>query len=161
VTDERLTTIRLKTEDEGTKRPGILGQAKGAAVYARSGRPVDITESVVDVNKNGMADRPNLVPGVELGSDDMKLKRSYEPGTPLGNLPRNAGRGPAFWQVDVRVSKVIVARRARVEILAEAFNVDNHVNLDNWVGNLASLSFGRSMAAYPARQVQLGLRVTF
>jgi hypothetical protein len=98
---------------------------------------------------------------VELGSDDMKLTKSYEPGTPLGNLPRNAGRGPAFWQIDLRVSKVIVVRSARVEILAEAFNADNHVNLSNWVGELASLDFGSSIEAWPARQVQLGLRVTF
>jgi hypothetical protein len=91
----------------------------------------------------------------------MKLKDSYEPGTPLGNLPRNAGRGPAFWQIDVRVSKVIVVRKARLEILAEAFNLDNHVNLSNWVGDLASRDFGRSIAAWPARQVQLGLRVTY
>jgi hypothetical protein len=137
------------------------GLQAGAAFYARSGRPVDVTKSGVDLNKNGMADRPNLVPGVEPGSDGMKLKDSYEPGTPLGNLPRNAGRGPAFWQIDVRVSKVIVVRRARAEILAEAFNLDNHVNLSNWVGDLASLDFGRSIAAWPARQVQLGLRVTF
>jgi hypothetical protein len=39
----------------------------GAAFYQRSGRPVDVTKSGADINKNGMADRPNLVPGVELG----------------------------------------------------------------------------------------------
>jgi hypothetical protein len=48
-----------------------------------------------------------------------------------------------------------------VEILAEAFNVDNHVNLSNWGGDLASLDFASSTTAWPARQVQLGLRVTF
>jgi hypothetical protein len=48
-----------------------------------------------------------------------------------------------------------------VEILAEAFNADNHVNPSNWVGDLASLYFGSPRTAYPARQVQLGLRVGF
>jgi hypothetical protein len=56
---------------------------------------------------------------------------------------------------------VITVGQARVEILAEAFNLDNHVNLSNWVGDLPSSKFGRSDEAYPARQVQLGLRVSF
>ena len=139
------------------------GLQVGAAVYARSGRPIDIATTGRDVNRNGVDDRPSLAPGVALGSDAMRDPDNYltpAAGT-LGDLPRNAARGPAFWQIDVRVSKVIVARSARVEILAEAFNADNHVNLSNWVGDLASLDFGRSIAAYPARQVQLGLRVSF
>jgi len=39
--------------------------------------------------------------------------------------------------------------------------VDNQVNLSNWDGDLASLNFGSSIEAWPARQVQLGLRVSF
>jgi len=76
-------------------------------------------------------------------------------------LPRNAGRGPAFWQVDLRVSKLIQLGKVRFEILAEAFNVDNHVNLGDWVGNRSSASFGQSVSASTRRQVQLGLRVDF
>jgi hypothetical protein len=45
---------------------------------------------------------------------------------------------------------------------AEAFNLDKHVNLGNWIGDLASAAdFGHSVEAYPARQVQLSLRVSF
>ena len=135
----------------------------GAVLYARSGRPVDVTTGVDD-NKNGSyLDRPNLAPGVELGSEAMRWSSSYltpEPGT-LGDLPRNAGRGPAFWQVDLRVSKLIQLGKVRLEILAEAFNVDNHVNLGDWVGNRSSASFGQSVSAGTRRQVQLGLRVDF
>ena len=59
--------------------------------------------------------------------------------------------------------KVFLVGEARVEVLAEAFNVDNHnhVNLSNWVGDLTSSEFGRSVEAYSARQVQPGLRVSF
>ena len=135
----------------------------GAVLYARSGRPVDVTTGVDD-NKNGSyLDRPDLAPGVELGSEAMRWSSSYltpEPGT-LGDLPRNAGRGPAFWQVDLRVSKLIQLGKVRLEILAEAFNVDNHVNLGDWVGNRSSASFGQSVSAGTRRQVQLGLRVDF
>ena len=138
------------------------GVRVSAAMYAWSGRPVNIIVGR-DINKNGSTlDRPNLAPGVELGSDAMKQKTSFDiPTTTLGDLPRNAGRGPAFWQIDVRVSKVILVGKARVEVLAEAFNADNHVNLGDWVGNLRSDLFGTSVSAEIPRQVQLGLRVGF
>jgi hypothetical protein len=139
------------------------GVQVGAVMYARSGRPVNVIIGK-DVNKNGSTlDRPNLAPGVKVGTDAMRDSGSYVPpaaGT-LGDLPRNAGRGPGFWQLDIRVSKVILVGRARVEVLAEAFNVDNHVNLNNWISNLQSAEFGVSKEAGPARQVQLGLRVSF
>jgi hypothetical protein len=45
-------------------------------------------------------------------------------------------------------------------VIVEAFNVDNHVNFNNPVGNVASGSFGRPNTANP-RPVQLGLRFEF
>ena len=140
------------------------GVQVSAVLYARSGRPVDITTGTDD-NKNGsLFDRPNLAPGVKVGTDAMRARSSFltpAAGT-LGDLPRNAGRGPGFWQLDVRVSKSFQVQRTRIEVLAEAFNVDNHVNLDGWIGNLRNTAnFGRSIAADIARQVQLGVRVDF
>ena len=137
------------------------GLQASAVIYARSGRPVDVTTHY-DINKNGNYDRPHLLSGVEVGTDAMRLRSSYpDSEVTLGDLPRNAGRGPSFWQIDVRVSKVIRLRKAQIDILAEAFNVDNHVNLSDWVGDLKSPDFGRAVEAGPARQVQLGLRVSF
>ena len=139
------------------------GVQVGAVTYARSGRPLNVTTGT-DINKNGsLLDRPNVVPGVKLGSDAMRQTTSYVLPTAgnLGDLPRNAGRGPDFRQIDVRISKVFRAGKVRAEVLAEAFNVTNHVNLDNWVGNLSSAKFGQSVSANIARQVQLGLRLDF
>src|SRR5262249_55512738 len=45
-----------------------------------------------------------------------------------GTLPRNAFRGPDFRSLDLRVSKVLSMGKRRVEILAEAFDLTNHVN---------------------------------
>ena len=83
------------------------------------------------------------------------------PGTRPGNLPRNAGRGPSFWQLDARIAKRIRIGRAHAEVLVEAFNVANHTNFGTAVGNLASGLFGRPNSAFDARQVQLGFRFEF
>jgi hypothetical protein len=93
----------------------------------------------------------------------MKLRTSYTtpPAGTFGDLPRNAGRGPHYWQLDMRLSKVFMINRARIEVLAEAFNIDNHVNFNAWIGNLLNANFGRSITADIARQVQLGVRVGF
>lgn len=79
-----------------------------------------------------------------------------------GNLGRNALRGPAFKTVDLSLFKDIKAGdRATVQFQAEAFNLFNRVNLYNPIGDMGSPQFGRSTAAFPARQVQLGLKVLF
>jgi hypothetical protein len=139
------------------------GVQVGAVAFIRSGRVVNITLGT-DPNRNGaFNERPNVAAGVEIGSDAMKDRSSFTvpPAGEFGNLPRNAGRGPGYWQVDVRVSKVFQLQRMRLEVLAEAFNVDNHVNLNNWIGNLLNANYGRSITADIARQVQLGIRLGF
>lgn len=138
------------------------GVQVGAVLMARTGTPVNITTGT-DNNRNGVTnDRPNLAAGAEVGTDAMKNKASFiDPGTSPGNLPRNAGRGPGWWQLDMRVSKVFQFGRTRIEALVEAFNLDNHVNLNSWNGNLRSVNFGKSVTADIARQVQLGLRFGF
>src|SRR6266550_3301878 len=79
---------------------------------------------------------------------------------------RNAGRGPGYTDVDLRV-----ARRWRlstgdhphsIEFAVDAFNVLNHVNFKNYVGTMSSpLLFGRADAAESARQLQLTARFIF
>ncbi|MGH9665515.1 MAG: hypothetical protein ACRD9L_13910, partial [Bryobacteraceae bacterium] len=69
--------------------------------------------------------------------------------------------------IDLRVSHVIPVREhLRVELLAEAFNLLNHVNYADinttWGTGLAARStFGQYTAAGDPRQVQLGLKVRF
>lgn len=79
-----------------------------------------------------------------------------------GNLSRNAFRGPAFKNVDLSLFKNVKAGdRFEVQFRAEAFNLFNRVNLYNPVGDMGSPQFGQSTASFPARQVQLGLKVLF
>jgi hypothetical protein len=48
-----------------------------------------------------------------------------------------------------------------VQFEADAFNLFNRVNLYNPIGDMGSPQFGRSTTAFPARQIQLGLKVLF
>jgi hypothetical protein len=54
-----------------------------------------------------------------------------------------------------------VGDRATVQFQAEAFNLLNRVNLYNPIGDMGNSQFGQSIAAFPARQIQLGLKVLF
>jgi hypothetical protein len=79
-----------------------------------------------------------------------------------GNLSRNAFRGPANKTVDLTLlKKTAVSERINVEFRAAAFNIFNRVNLYNPVGDLSLPQFGQSTAAFPARQLQLDLKIMF
>jgi len=43
----------------------------------------------------------------------------------------------------------------------EVYNALNHVNFNNVIGNRNASSFGQSVVADAARQLQLGVRYTF
>jgi Carboxypeptidase regulatory-like domain/TonB dependent receptor len=134
----------------------------GAVLAARSAVPFNITTGR-DNNRNANTnDRPDLAAGARVGTADMTNRASFvDPGTRTGNLPRNAGRGASFWQLDLRLAKRVRLGHASVEGLIEAFNVTNHVNFNSPVGNLASALFGNPNTANDPRQVQLGVRVEF
>ncbi|MBI4475761.1 MAG: TonB-dependent receptor [Acidobacteria bacterium] len=134
----------------------------GAILATRSGTPFNITTGR-DNNRNQLTtDRPDLAPGARVGTSDMTNRSSFvDPGARAGTLPRNAGRGPDAWTIDTRVAKSLRIGRTRTELLVEAFNVANHKNLNNPISNLSSASFGRSLSAGAARQVQLGFRFEF
>lgn len=74
---------------------------------------------------------------------------------------RNAGRGAASWQADIRLSRKFWLQRARLEVLGEIFNVTNRRNWIGHNGNRASSQFGKPAAASGAREIQLGIRVEY
>lgn len=97
--------------------------------------------------------------------DTLFISPALTPCLPVGtngNLSRNAFRGPAYKTVDLSLFKDIKAGdRATVQFQADAFNLFNRVNLYNPISDMGSPQFGRSTAAFPARQIQLGLKVLF
>ena len=134
-----------------------------------------------DYNADGVNnDRPNM-PSFGLNPPDMSqsayvnglFKASDFPkptsaaGWALGDLPRNAYRGPHYKTTDLSLFKTFQLPNtpSRIQFRAEAFNVLNTPNLyrpTNNVGtNLANPNFGKSTQSFPGREVQFALKLIF
>jgi len=83
-------------------------------------------------------------------------------------IPRNAGRGPDFFSIDLRLLRSFpVHGRARIDALAEVFNLTNRENVVALNGNFGSgayptnpsPTFGQVTAVGEPRSFQLGLRL--
>ena len=84
------------------------------------------------------------------------------PGT-LGSHVRNSIEGPAFWTVDLSVSRLIpVAGRHRIEVRVETFNLFNNFNWGNPVTNFNAATFGRILTqSGDPRIMQFGVKYEF
>jgi hypothetical protein len=81
---------------------------------------------------------------------------------PFGDLGRNAFRAPSFEEWDLAVDKNFrIHEDIHVQFRSEFFNVLNTVNfgIPNTISNNAS--FGQIRSTYPARQIQLALKLLF
>jgi Carboxypeptidase regulatory-like domain/TonB dependent receptor-like, beta-barrel len=85
-------------------------------------------------------------------------------------IPRNAGEGPDFLAINLRLSRTIpLSGRSRLEAMAEVFNLTNRENVVTMNGNFGSgaypanpsPTFGQVTAVGEPRSFQLGLRFSF
>lgn len=112
-------------------------------------------------------DRPDLVGDPRSGaSTPERFFNTAAFGLPapetFGNAGRNVLTGPGFASVDLALSRRIeVTEGAALDLRAEAFNLFNRANFGLPRRFADQPTFGRITAAGPARQVQLGLRLTF
>ena len=139
-----------------------------------SGRPVNLSYSPGSEFQVSTAItlRPNLI-GDPLTPSDTRTPSNYlnraavsiptDRSQPFGNAPRNAVRGPGFWQADVGLHKQfqIINETTRLEVRAEAFNLFNRTNFGAPNGNISSADFGRISATLPAREIQFALKLYF
>ena len=132
---------------------GVLGAVTkdwqaGIIWQARSGSPITPT-ATGDTALTGLPQRPILVAGVDASlPDDQRAFATtgsaqslawfnmaafaQNPAGLWGDTPRGFLVGPAFWNVDVSLSRnVNVAAAKRVELRIEAFNIFNHANWAN------------------------------
>jgi hypothetical protein len=82
----------------------------------------------------------------------------------FGNAKRNSVSGPWFWQVDFVASKnfrLPIGSQTNLQIRFEAFNLFNRTNFGAPNGNRSSAAFGTITSTSDARQIQLGVKVTF
>jgi len=82
-----------------------------------------------------------------------------------GNLRRNIYGNPGLAQVDASVLKnnrvPWLGEQGNLQFRFDFLNVFNHVNLGSVDNNLVDATFGRVTSALSARQIQLGLRISF
>ena len=136
-------------------------QASGL-LQARSGLPWNVTTGSDNNGDQSVNDRPDLAaPG---GDPTDKATYSTNFTGRVGNLARNANRGEAFAQLDLRLSKFVRFGRYSFEGFLEAFNALNRANLGTPNGTLTSSTFGSptglASGATP-RQLELGFRFNF
>lgn len=140
----------------------------GTVFQARSGSPLTPTNtgnlSLTGLNNQ----RPFVVGDPDL--DDRTAARwfdtaAFAPNTPgtWGDTPRGFLRGPAFWNIDLALSRVVrVNDRHRFELRAEAFNLTNRVHLDNPNTVYGNANFGRIIATQAGpRIMQFALKYIF
>jgi len=81
----------------------------------------------------------------------------------VGNLQKRIFTGPNVFAMDAALSKTTkFTERVKAELRLEALNVFNHPTFAIFAQNINSTQFGKvTSAATAARQLQLGLKVTF
>ena len=80
----------------------------------------------------------------------------------FGSAGRNVLTGPGLASIDLAaVRSFEIGERLRLELRAEAFNLANRANFDLPQRFWDQPTFGRVTTAGAARQIQLGLRLTY
>jgi hypothetical protein len=132
-------------------------QVSGVMQYY-SALPLNITSGVTSIQ--GTAGRP-LVDGPTPSPLDVRT---------AAFIRRNAGTGPDFFSVGLRVSRMFrIGDRLRLEGLVEGFNLTNRKNVITMIGNFGSgaypanpsATFGQITAVGEPRTAQFAIRARF
>jgi hypothetical protein len=123
---------------------------------ARTPTPVNVVTRT-DVTGTGLIvalQHPDLLAGVPIYIDDPAVAGGRRinpaafrapPAGPQGTLGQNALQGFAVSQLDLALHRQInFSERLRLQVRAEFFNVFNHPNFGNPIGDLSSTQFGQS-----------------
>jgi hypothetical protein len=138
-----------------------------------SGLPIDVgysataQEQVSDL----VTERPNLVAGQPLYLATGNPVNYLNPAAfsvpnytqPFGNTPRNNVKLPAVFETDFGIHKNFAITESRyLQFRAEAFNLLNKTNFASLTStNSNSSGFGVFNSTFPARQIQLALKLVF
>ena len=143
-----------------------------AIATAASGRPLTPQLSVDNSNTGNTggifgSDRPNLVGDPRVGSPTPEAffaRSAFTMPAPqtFGDAGRNILTGPGVVSIDIALVRSLqVAESVKAEVRAEALNLTNRTNFDLPERTIDVPTFGRVLSAGQARQLQLGLRLTF
>ncbi|CAN5486086.1 hypothetical protein BH10ACI2_BH10ACI2_15550 [soil metagenome] len=146
-----------------------------------SGQPINFRVPTSNVTNNlptflgGVAIRPNATcdPVNHAVRPDPRLGYFLPVGTclsapsltsPFGTAGRNLARSDKYFNFDFAINKQFklpITEQTRVEFRAEFFNLFNRTNFQAANPDITSGGFGQITSTFPARQVQLALKVSF
>jgi hypothetical protein len=140
----------------------------GTIVQARSGAP--FTPAMTgDLAFTGLNNQRPIVTGDTDAGDDQSITRWFNTAAFTANTPglwgtaeRGSIRGPAYFNVDMALSRIIgVGGERRLEFRFEAFNVFNRFQPGDPVVTFNSANFGRIVTAEDPRILQLAFKFLF
>ena len=148
-------TFDLPARGRGSHARALLRDWSLDAVFrARTATPVNVLQTTgVFIGDLVEARRPDLVGGLPLYLEDPRAPggRRLNPAAfrtavgGQGTLGRNALRSFGLSQLDLAVRRQLtLSEHARLQLRAEVFNVFNHPNFGDPVGDLGSRLFGQS-----------------
>jgi len=144
------------------------GWEASGIVMLRSGLPFSVFSGIDNANIGGNTAQYANVVSTPVPSGFQQTRASwFDKGafqTPafgtFGNSSRNMLRGPSYKNVDFSaVKNFAIAENLRLQFRAEFFNLFNHTNFSNPTSTLTSPNFGQILSAYPARDIQFGLKL--
>jgi hypothetical protein len=138
--------------------------------YAENTTSADVSDLVI-YRPNAVAGQALLAPASARVKTSGSLNGYFNPaataipipGQPFGNLARNPVRAPRYVDVDLALHKrfALIRENQALEFRAEAFNVLNHVNYQAPDAITTDAAYGSITSAYPARELQLALKLIF
>lgn len=159
---------------------GFLGGWEiSAIVNTHSGQPVNISydpsaafqvSTTLNSWQGGVQMRPNVtgpVQGSHPSLTNYFLKQNIhlptDPSHPFGNMSRNAGHAPGWFDYDGGFFKTFALpfHEATLQFRGELFNATNRTNFGAPNSNFSSASFGTISGAFDPRLIQLGLKLSF
>ncbi len=152
----------------GVVRAITNGWQIGTVLQARSGSPLT-PATTGNLSLTGLGNQRPLVVG-DPDLEDRTIEKwfntaAFAPNTPgvWGDTPRGFLRGPAYWNIDLAVSRVLrMPYEHRLEVRLEAFNLTNRVHLGDPNVTLGSADFGRiTNTVADARVMQFAIKYQF
>jgi hypothetical protein len=125
-----------------------------------SGRPFNIlTGADRNLDQSSGTDRPDVD-----ANGNLTLPALGQSGT----LGRNAGIGPGFASVDLRVARSLpLGERVKIDFISEVFNLFNRVNISTVNNNFRQVRFeegrfkSQPTAVFDPRQFQFAIKINF
>jgi hypothetical protein len=160
VSDWRISTsIRANSGSFVTPTLGTDGQRIGAG--GGTLRPNQIAPTPLTANHGSQCAGIATTCIAWLDPSSFQVAADYPVGS-LPNLGRSSVPGPAFWQMDMAVSRIFRLKEAMsLEARGEAFNLTNAVRWGNPTLGRNSPQFGQILSAQDPRIMQLALKFVF